>query len=235
MPKPVVTTSWDDGHILDLKLAELLQAHGLQGTFYIAPANREFPAEKRLTSAQIRDLSSRFEIGAHTLTHPVLTDIPEDEAEREIVGSKLSLERIIGRPVRSFCAPRGAYNQSHVRMFREAGFALARTVERFFLAVGDEPLEMPTTIHAYRHFSDLMPILKTARYNPMRASRYLMNWDELAMAMFDRALASDGVFHLWGHSWEIENNGDWKRVERVLKYISGRIGVSYLTNGELVQ
>jgi hypothetical protein len=32
-----VTTSWDDGHKLDMKLAVLLKKYGIKGTFYICP------------------------------------------------------------------------------------------------------------------------------------------------------------------------------------------------------
>jgi len=38
MKKVIVTTSWDDGHLLDLRLAQLLQDAGLKGTFYISRA-----------------------------------------------------------------------------------------------------------------------------------------------------------------------------------------------------
>ena len=37
----IVTTSWDDGHPLDLKVADILSEFGIQGTFYVAPYNRE--------------------------------------------------------------------------------------------------------------------------------------------------------------------------------------------------
>jgi peptidoglycan-N-acetylglucosamine deacetylase len=51
--------------------------------------------------------------------------------------------------------------------------------------------------------------------------------------MFDRALRDGGVFHLWGHSWEIERNGDWDRLARVCEYIAGRTEVDYRTNADL--
>src|SRR5688500_11915407 len=31
----IVTTSWDDGHPLDIRLAEMLARHGVAGTFYV--------------------------------------------------------------------------------------------------------------------------------------------------------------------------------------------------------
>jgi len=46
--------------------------------------------------------------------------------------------------------------------------------------------------------------------------------------------AQDGVWHLWGHSCEIERYRMWKQLEEVLRYVSGRSDVRYLTNGQLV-
>ena len=54
-----ITTSWDDGHQLDLRVAELLTKYRLHGTFYIPKA-----AENgTMKTAQIRELSRAFEIG----------------------------------------------------------------------------------------------------------------------------------------------------------------------------
>ena len=72
------------------------------------------------------------------------------------------------------------------------------------------------------------------KFNPFSFVRYYRHWDVLAMAMFDRVMVRGGVFHLWGHSWEIENHKDWQRLEAVLKYISRRPGVVYATNQELL-
>ena len=42
-----------------------------------------------------------------------------------------------------------------------------------------------------------------------------------SIILFDKTLEEGGVYHLWGHSWEIDKNEDWNRLERVFKYISG--------------
>jgi peptidoglycan/xylan/chitin deacetylase (PgdA/CDA1 family) len=230
----IVTTSWDDGHILDLKLADLLEHYELPGTFYISPHNREFALGQRLSAAQILALSQRFEIGAHTLTHPRLPRITETEAAGEITGSKQALEAIIGRPVTTFCYPGGAHTATNIRQVREAGYRYARLISRFSFEVGKNPLAAPTTVQAFRHFSDLGRIVRFARYNPFRALNYLLNWDKLAIALFNQAERTGGVFHLWGHSWEIDANGDWARLERVLQHISGHENARYVANGGLV-
>src|ERR1700740_1092570 len=84
-PGGFVTTSWDDGHILDRKLAGLLEDYGLSGTFYIAPRNIELRPQDRLRSRDLQALARPFEIGGHTLTHLRLTALPDAAARREIV------------------------------------------------------------------------------------------------------------------------------------------------------
>ncbi len=229
----VVTTSWDDGHKLDFKLAALLLKYNIKGTFYIAPNDRESPEGDRLTRDEIRTLGETMEIGAHTMSHPQLPTLPDDEARKEIADSKVYLEEITGTPVVSFCYPRGEYEQKHVAMVRESGFRLARTVNRFAFDTGRDIFEMPTTIHTYDHYLDVFGVLNFVKWNPILFFRYYRKWDVLAKAMFDRALLTGGVFHLWGHSWEVEGHNDWQRLEDVLAYISNRKDVQYLTNGAL--
>jgi len=47
-----ITTSWDDGHVLDMRLASLLTHYGFKGTFYISPHDREIPVEQRLSTRE---------------------------------------------------------------------------------------------------------------------------------------------------------------------------------------
>ena len=231
MKKVIVTTSWDDGHQLDLRLAQLLQDAGLKGTFYISPSNRELPERDRLNSQQVSDLSNAFEIGAHTLTHPRLPKLSLVDARREIAGSKAALEEITGKEIATFCYPGGAYTAAHVQMVKDAGYRYARTVGRYAFAVHN-PYEAPTTLHAYKHWSDLADMASFAGFRPLKFMRYLQ-WDELAKAMFDHTAKVGGVYHLWGHSWEIDQHDDWERLAGVFSYIAGRPEVSYAVNGDL--
>ena len=68
------TTSWDDGHPSDMKLAEVLHKHGIAGTFYVpgrvAPGGCCNPdGFDVLAPAELRRLGAEFEIGSHTLDH----------------------------------------------------------------------------------------------------------------------------------------------------------------------
>jgi len=64
----------------------------------------------------------------------------------------------------------------------------------------------------------------------------MFSWRNFAFAMFDRAYYADGgVFHIWGHSWEIEKYKMWDELKNVLEYISKHNGVDYLTNGQIIK
>ena len=49
-----VTTSWDDGHELDTKLALLLADVGCSATFYVSPHSHEIPPEKRISDRSLQ-------------------------------------------------------------------------------------------------------------------------------------------------------------------------------------
>lgn len=85
-----------------------------------------------LTPEMVVDLDRRgVEIGAHTVTHPILTSLDDAAARAEIRNGKQELEALIGKPVRLFAYPNGKagkdFDARHVAMVREAGFDAAFT------------------------------------------------------------------------------------------------------------
>jgi len=111
-PKKVkITTSWDDGHRLDLKIVDLLRKYKISGTFYIVVDWVD--KEGFLTWGQIKELAKMgFSIGSHTITHPPdLKKLHDEELHYETQNSKDMLETALGLPVRSFCYPRGRVNE----------------------------------------------------------------------------------------------------------------------------
>src|SRR5258707_11388225 len=116
-PAVYITTSWDDGHPLDLRVAELLTKHRISGTFYIP----KIAENETMSAVHIRQLSLAFEIGAHTLRHADLTRATEQQAWQEIADSKSWLEDNIGQPCRMFCPPKGKYSRRTLEAVRRAG------------------------------------------------------------------------------------------------------------------
>jgi glycosyltransferase involved in cell wall biosynthesis/peptidoglycan/xylan/chitin deacetylase (PgdA/CDA1 family) len=232
MNKVIVTTSWDDGHKSDLKTAKLLKKYGFTGTFYVSPESRELRPEEKLSEEDLRSMAEDFEIGAHTMTHPRLDRISATEAKNEIVDSKQALEKIIGKPVTSFCYPYGGYNSRVKQIVKETGFTFARSIDRFATDNIDR-FAAKTSVDTFDHMRDGMwSVLHLCGKKPWRIFK-LRRWDNLAKEMFLKAQKENGVFHLWGHSHDIELHNDWDRLEKLIAFIAKQDNVCFAKNSEL--
>jgi glycosyltransferase involved in cell wall biosynthesis/peptidoglycan/xylan/chitin deacetylase (PgdA/CDA1 family) len=233
-----LTTSWDDGHPLDFRIAELLAKYGLPGTFYVPHTAQRAV----MCPQQVQELSSAFEIGAHTLDHVAIHGFADAEASRQLSGSREWIEDITGKKCVVFCFPKGKFKSSQLRLVREAGFRAARTVELLSTAaprsVGGLRL-IPTTIQAFPHLrsaylKNAAKRLPSSHLMPLSAAMFQTDWVALANRLLLQTLECGGVFHLWGHSWEIEEQNQWAQLEQVLQTISRyRDRLSGVTNSEL--
>lgn len=91
---------------------------------------KSLPSDLMMTTNQVRELSDAgMEIGAHTVHHPILSDLSDDDARLEIVESQMRLERITGSPVTTFAYPNGRpgqdYTRRDVELLRALGFQAA--------------------------------------------------------------------------------------------------------------
>jgi len=82
-----------------------------------------------LTASQLREISGAgMSIGAHTLSHPVLAQLPEELARQEVLESRLSLEKVLCQPVWALAYPFGdqaSVTSRELRLAEEAGFSCA--------------------------------------------------------------------------------------------------------------
>ena len=62
----------------------------------------------------------------------------------------------------------------------------------------------------------------------------LPRWVDLGKQLFDEVLNYGGIWHLYGHSWEIDELAIWRELREMLDYACNRDGVQYLTNGQLL-
>jgi peptidoglycan/xylan/chitin deacetylase (PgdA/CDA1 family) len=121
-PAKSVCITFDDGSETDLiAAAPILQEHGFHATFYITAGFLGTPGY--LTADQLRKLDAAgFEIGCHSMTHPYLPDLTEQELKREIVDAKLQVEQVLGHGIEHYSCPGGRYDRRTLEMARRAGF-----------------------------------------------------------------------------------------------------------------
>ena len=227
------TTSWDDGYATDLRLADLLDTYGIKGTFYVCPKKQH--GKNVLEESDIAHLSKHHEIGAHTMSHPHLSQISLHDAQKEITKSKEWVEKITQKECAMFCYPYGDTNDAVKNLVQEAGFRGARTTKDLVFH-GDDCFALPTTLQVapfpkrktfsrYWHPLDPFGPLRV-RYARLRKLgipiRSCTNWLSLAKTLFDIAKADalpNTSFHLWGHSHEIEKYDMWGELEAFLMHV----------------
>jgi len=89
------------------------------------------PSRIMMSAEQVRAIAEDedIEIGAHTVTHPMLAAVTDDVARREIAEGKKDLESLLQRPVELFAYPNGLlgrdYFLKHVDMVKACEFKAA--------------------------------------------------------------------------------------------------------------
>ncbi len=224
-------TSWDDGYLLDLRIADLLDYYGMKGTFYICPAAQH--TAKMLSKDQIKALSNRHTIGAHSMTHPRLTQIPLENVAKEIRESKQWIEGVTGKSCTTFCYPYGAVNDTVKQCVQKEGLTDARTTKDLEFSANDRLLQ-PITLQVApfpvrMRFRPLWKVLDPlgplrSRYRRLRSlgTPYgaMTSWLALAKYLYAYGLKHDlPFFHLYGHSREVEKYEMWRELEEFLRFV----------------
>ena len=234
----IVTTSWDDGHPLDIRLAEMLARYAVVGTFYVP---LRYESVRVMDKKDIRALRAMgMEIGSHTLTHPNLTKVDKDEAIYELVESKKRLEDIVGEEIVSFCYPAGKFNSVSRSCVIDSNYRLARTTVAFRTDCDFDPFCMPVSFQLYPHtrFVSLRHALKEGNLRGLLS--WCRFWEmendpvKLAQRVLPYCQSNGGIWHMWGHSWEIDKFHLWSVLEDVLRRISNLRDVLYLTNSQVL-
>lgn len=206
--KKALTMSYDDGRTFDLRLVQLFNLHGIRGTFHLNSG--KFTNERYLCAEDVRDKFTWHEISGHTLTHPRLDKVSDEEFIYEVMEDRKNLEACCGYPVRGMSYPYGLYTQKIIDMLRPLGMKYSRTTKATdsFRMPEDFMAWHPTCHHDSPKLFDLLEKFKTTDY-PM------------------------ALFYVWGHSFEFDKNNNWERIERFCAEAGGDNDVWYATNIEI--
>ena len=200
--------------------------NGVRGTFYMPIIGYDGghpDGSRRLESITTQG----FEIGAHGVSHHTLPKFRGKELKREVSVCKARLEDVLGEPVRMFSYPKGRYSARVVRALKDAGYEGARTTRMMACDLRFDSFEMPTTLQVFPHKRSAYIKNIVRAGNLRRFCDYVIrfraceSWVELGKRLFDRVLSEGGVWHLVGHSWEIERMGLWDQLREMLDYVSG--------------
>lgn len=148
----VVAITFDDGYVDTLEYAlPILQKYGFTATCYFVSQRLGQYNEWDASQLQVRKAlmdetqlrawhQAGMEVGAHSRTHPRLTECTDAQLNDEISGSKHDLEALLGAPVTQFCYPYGDLDERVVAATRRAGYDAATTVQRGRAHAGEDAL-----------------------------------------------------------------------------------------------
>lgn len=163
--KPIVIT-FDDGYKDNHQFAyPIMKKYGYTGTIFVvskAIGNTNFfdvekklqPENKIMDWQEIRELAEAgFTIGAHTVDHPHLAEVPPEVARHQIEESKRALEHGLKKPVEFFAYPYGSYNDTVADLVKQAGYRAAVTTELGLAKADSNPFKL-RRIRVTGHYSN---------------------------------------------------------------------------------
>lgn len=119
--RPIVLT-FDDGYAdFYTNAIPILRTHDFTAVSYVVSGFIGRPGY--MTAAQVISAQGAgFEIGSHTVDHVNLTRQSNDGLRYQLTASKEALERLLKRPVTSFCYPYGKYGAREANAVAAAGY-----------------------------------------------------------------------------------------------------------------
>jgi len=218
----VLTLSYDDGVVQDIRLIGIMNKYGIKGTFnintglYLAEdaERKEFKGRMKLSEAKELYIGSGQEVAVHALTHPFLEKMKDDEILYEIMEDRKNIEREYGTIARGMAYPFGTYSNEVIACLEKCGICYSRTVKSTCnFDLPERWLALDPTCH--HNNPRLMELAKDFAEGKPRYHNH--NW----------------LFYLWGHSYEFDNNDNWNVIEEFCEYMGGREDVWYATNIEI--
>lgn len=89
--------------------------------------------------------SNLIDIGAHTVSHEILTNLPLNEAARQIVESKSIIQKQLGCDIDMFAYPNGTesdYNDDHINCLKNNGFVCSVVTSPKLNRIFDNPYRL---------------------------------------------------------------------------------------------
>ena len=125
-----LTFSYDDGQIHDRKLVEILNRHGMKGTFHL---NSGMLAQDRnhdvfLAADEVAELFAGHEVAVHGVQHRNLPSLSGNQVVNEILEDRRALEKLTGGMVQGMSYAFGNYSEEVMGILGKLGIKYSRTV-----------------------------------------------------------------------------------------------------------
>jgi len=219
-----LTFSYDDGVTQDQRLVDLFNKYDLKCTFNVNSAlggTCKILKRRGTTFTHGRFETDEYcrvyrghEVAVHTLTHPHLNQLSDEDIIREVEEDRLALSDIMGCEIFGMAYPYGD------------GSVDERVVELIRQHTGVKYSRLTDATLSFMPQSDLLafhPSVHHADWN---------NLFELGRKFVEMQPDSPQLFYVWGHSYEFDIDNSWDKFEEFLKMVAHRSDIRYATNAE---
>lgn len=205
-----LTMSYDDGIYDDIRLVEIFNKNGIQGTFHINGGLFWKKDWQRLDKKDIASVYRGHEISGHGFEHQKLTALSDEGIIAEILRDRESLEEITGAPIRGMSYAFGNVDDRVERILRTLGMEYARVVPTTGgFDIPENFLRWKGTCHHGNHLME-------------RGNEFLKQTPYQMMLMY-----------VWGHSFEFSGDNSWGLMEDFCAKMGGHEEIWYATNIEI--
>ena len=220
-----VTFSYDDGVTQDIRLIEILDKYGLKCTFNLnserlgmdGSLDREGVRVSHVKNkpSEVASIYKNHEVAVHTLTHPTLVGLEEDEIVRQVEQDRLNLSDLCGYEVVGMAYPNGPNDDRVAGIIRDkTGVKYSRTVTSTYnFDIQDNLYRFNPTVYHHREFDKMF---------------------ELAKEFIELKTDTPKIFYIWGHAYEFDIHNEWDKFEEFCKLISGHDDIFYGTNTQVL-
>ncbi len=193
--------SFDDGCIWDEQLVQILNGHGLKGTFNLNSGLGDFVWEyhgfpvRRQHPADAVCLYRGHEVASHSLHHPCLEGLTDGELLYQVGRDCTNLQSLFGMEDIGFAVPFSYCDEHQIGLLRPGLRYLRLSEFSDSFALPTDPWHIP--VHALYNQPDVRERIAAFAADP----------------------AAEGLFVLAGHSYELEALGHWQYLQELLTYI----------------
>lgn len=223
-----ITFSYDDAVVQDRRLIELLDKYGLKATFnlnsewfgkkHIFKANGNDFEHIKVEEKEVPELYKNHEVAAHTLSHPKLPMVSDEEVIRQVEQDRINLSKLVGYEVVGMAYPGGSMNHDErvKKLIKEhTGIKYCRTI----LSTGSFEWEQ-----------DMYAFKPSAHHLEADGKTY-----EICKKFIEMETDKPQLLYIWGHSYEMDFGDRWNELEEIFKLISGKDDIFYGTNREVFE
>lgn len=221
--KKLFTMSFDDGVLQDERFISILNKYGIRATFNLNSGflgsdghliiNDKTVSHGKVNASDVSKIYSNHEVASHTLTHPMLPDLSDEEIIYQVNEDVKNLSSLVSYKVRGFAYPGGGVNCNQ----RVAQIIKDNTSVEY----------ARTTVCTYNFDLQDNMYLFNPTVSLLKDKDRLIS---LAKEFIELQTDETKLFYVWGHAYELDINDDWAFFEEFCQLISNKSDILYCTN-----